>query len=109
MVKRREEHHVVICMMPYVTDVARDGFHRTMMHVAVAFLMNAHPFPTILLVVKFEGGTFCQSEVGICGQPAELSQCALLISSKESNVFDPKLNRLFRVVSVLFDRVLSDA
>ncbi len=58
---------------------------------AVVLLIYAHPFPSIFLVVQFEGRTLSHEEKLIPGVAREVPELAKLIPVEERNVLQFKL------------------
>jgi hypothetical protein len=61
-------------------------------------LVDAHSFPPVLLVVKFEGSGVCRHNHVIGGSVQQLAQQSLEVL-KDCNVLDVELDHLFGIVA----------
>ena len=94
-------------MIPYVEEVACEGFDGAEVWVTVCFVVDADALPPVFVVIQFQ-----RCAIGCLGGPgrcllAELPSTALFVLTKEGNAADAELGRLFGLLADPFNGVLT--
>lgn len=92
-----EEHFRVGRMLSNKGVAAPKSTHGAREFFPIVLLVNAHPFPTIFLVIQFECSRVCGHDCSVGGMTGELLEVAIFVG-KECDILHFELDRLLRVV-----------
>ena len=76
---------------------------------AIRFLVHAHPFPPVFLVIKFESGAVGGQDEFVRHGFWETTKLSRFRAFVKCDVLHFKLDRLLGIVALAFDSVFSDA
>ena len=96
-------------MFSEVCNTAAEGSHGAMNRVPVHLLIDTDSFPSVLLVINFEGGAVGKHDLRKWCVSAELAQLPGGVALEKGDVAKAELDRLFCVVASVFLRVLADS
>lgn len=104
----REERFRVGRMLSNKGVAVPKGMHGAHEFFPIVLLVNAHPFPTIFLVIQFECSRVCGYDCSVRGMTGELLEAAILVG-KERDILHFELDRLLRVVFCALAGIFADS